>query len=77
MDGYTKTVLGNGSVNKFPFLRSRVLIKQRLDYINGKMEELRPLCGPCRDVISKGQDQLIISSARQSVRRGLEPEAEE
>jgi hypothetical protein len=39
--------------------------------------ELCFLRGPCRDVISKGQGQLIVSSIQESVKRGLEPEAEE
>jgi hypothetical protein len=44
--------LGNGSVNTFPLLGSRFLIIQQLD---ATVEELCFLCGPCRDVISKGQ----------------------
>jgi hypothetical protein len=34
------------------------------------------LCGPCRDVIRKREDSQF-SSVRESVKRGLEPEAEE
>jgi hypothetical protein len=30
-----------------------------------------------QDVISKGQGQLIISSVQESVKRGVEPEADE
>jgi hypothetical protein len=40
------------------------------------MEELCFLCGPCQYVISKGQGQLIVNSVPESVKRGLEPEAE-
>jgi hypothetical protein len=36
------------------------------------MEELRFLCGPCRDVVSRGT-RLVVSSIRESVKRGLEP----
>jgi hypothetical protein len=35
------------------------------------MKELSFLRGPCRDVISKGQGRLIISSVRESGKRGL------
>jgi hypothetical protein len=35
------------------------------------------LRGPCRDVISKGQGQLRVSSVWEVVKRGLQPEAEE
>jgi hypothetical protein len=41
------------------------------------MEELCFLRGPCRDVKNKGQGQLIVTSVRESVERGLEPDAEE
>jgi hypothetical protein len=41
------------------------------------MEELCFLRRPCRDVISKGQSQLRVTSVRESVKRGHEPEAEE
>jgi hypothetical protein len=40
------------------------------------MEELCFLCGPCRDVISKGQGQLSVSSVREPVKRGLQPKTE-
>jgi hypothetical protein len=40
-------------------------------------EELYFVHGPCRDVINKGQGQLGVSSVQESVKRGLEPEAEE
>jgi hypothetical protein len=42
---------------------------QLLDYNNGNEMFLR---GPCRDVISKGQSQLRVSSAWESVKRGPE-----
>jgi hypothetical protein len=44
---------------------------------NATTEELCFLCGTCRDVISKGQDQLIVSSVLESVKGGREREAEE
>jgi hypothetical protein len=61
--------LGKGSVNTFPLLGSRFVIMQQLDYNN---EELCFLRDPCRDVISKRQDQFSqFSSVRESVRRGI------
>jgi hypothetical protein len=44
--------LGNGSVNMFLLLGSRFLIMQQLDKT---IKEFWFLCGPCQDVISKGQ----------------------
>jgi hypothetical protein len=44
---------------------------------NATTEELCFLCGPCRDVISKIQSQSLVSSLRQFVKTGLDPEAEE
>jgi hypothetical protein len=41
------------------------------------MEEMCFIRGPFREVIGKGQGQLLGSSVRESVKRGLEPEAEE
>jgi hypothetical protein len=35
------------------------------------MEELCFLCGPCRDIIRKGQGELV-SSAREAVKSGPE-----
>jgi hypothetical protein len=51
--------LGNVSVNTFTLLGSRflIIIMQQLDYNNGNCVFLR---GPCRDVISKWQSQLIV-----------------
>jgi hypothetical protein len=40
------------------------------------MEELCFLRGPCRVVESKGQGQSIVSSVRESVKRGPELETE-
>jgi hypothetical protein len=47
---------------------------QLLDYNNGNWVFLR---GPCRDVKSKGQRQLKVSSLREPTKRRLEPKAEE
>jgi hypothetical protein len=47
---------------------------QQLGYNNGGKAFLRD---SCRDVKSKGQRELIVSSVWRSVKRGLEPEAEE
>jgi hypothetical protein len=41
------------------------------------VEELCFISGPCRDVISKGQGQSLVSSVWESVKRGLEQEAKE
>jgi hypothetical protein len=38
--------------------------------MHATIEKLCFLCGPCRDVISKGR-QLIVSSVRESVKTGL------
>jgi hypothetical protein len=61
--------LGNGSVNTFPLVGSRFSILQQLDYNSGNGMFLR---GPCRDVTSKGQSQLLESSAPETVKRGPE-----
>jgi hypothetical protein len=46
-------------VNTFPLLGSRFLITQQLDYNNVKRPFLR---GPCRDGMSMGQVQKLVSS---------------
>jgi hypothetical protein len=40
--------------------------------LDATMGELCFLCGSYRDVINKGRSQLIVSSVRESVKRGLE-----
>jgi hypothetical protein len=55
-----------------PFLGNRSV--NALDYKSGNGVFLR---GPYRDVISKGQGRLLVSSVRETVKRGLEPEADE
>jgi hypothetical protein len=64
-----RSFLGNGSVNTFPLLGSRFLIMQQLDYNSGNRVFLR---GPCRDVISNGENQSLGSSVREAVNRGPE-----
>jgi hypothetical protein len=54
--------LGNGSVNTFPLLGSRLLIMQQLDYNNGNLVFL---CGLCWSVTSKGQSQLRVQAVLQ------------
>jgi hypothetical protein len=49
--------LGNGSVNMFPLLGTIFLTMRQLEYNN---ENGVCLHGPCRDVISKGQSQLLV-----------------
>jgi hypothetical protein len=61
--------LGNGSVNTFALLGSRLLIMQQLDCNNGNGVFLR---GPCPDVINKGQSQLRVSSVPEAVKKLLE-----
>jgi hypothetical protein len=76
MGGYTTAVSGQQLGEHVPVTRQRILNNATVGRNNN---ELCFLCGPCRDVISKGQGQLSqlrISSLRESVKRGLEPEAE-
>jgi hypothetical protein len=60
--------LGNGSVNTSTLLGSRFSIMPPLDYNKRDRVFLRV---PCRDVISKGQNQLRVqlSSARKAVKK--------
>jgi hypothetical protein len=67
MDGYTSSVSRQRLGKHVPAAKDTI----------ATIEELCFLCGPCRDVISKGQGQFVVSSVRESVKRGLEPEAEE
>jgi hypothetical protein len=60
--------LDNGSVNTFTLLGSKFLIMHKFDYNKGNGIFLR---GPCRDVISKGQSQLLMSSKREALQRYL------
>jgi hypothetical protein len=39
---------------------------------NATIEERCFVCGPCRDFIRKGQGYSLVSSVRESVKRGLE-----
>jgi hypothetical protein len=41
--------------------------------MKAKAEELCLLCGPYRDIISKGQGPNLVSSVRESVKKELEP----
>jgi hypothetical protein len=41
------------------------------------IEEPCFLSGSCRDVISKGRDWSLVSSVRECVMKGLEPQAKE
>jgi hypothetical protein len=41
------------------------------------MEELCFLYGPCRDVTSREQGYRLVTSVRKTVKKGLEPEAQE
>jgi hypothetical protein len=72
MDGYTRDASGNGSVNTFLPLGSRFLITQKLDY---KIEELFPAWSVPR-CYNQGTRSVDIS-VLESVKRGLESEAEE
>jgi hypothetical protein len=61
--------MGNSSINMFLLLGSRFLIIQLLDYNNGNGVFLH---GLCKVVISTGQSQWIVNSAREAVKRGPE-----
>jgi hypothetical protein len=65
--------LGNGSVNTYPLLGSRFLIMQQLDYNNGKSVFSMWSVPRCY----KRGTRSVVSSVQESVKRGLEPEAEE
>jgi hypothetical protein len=58
--------LGNGSVNTFPLLAIRFSIMQQLD---AAIESCVFYVVRARDVISKGQSQLLGSSAREAVKK--------
>jgi hypothetical protein len=68
MGGYTRATSGQRLSKHVPAATDA----------NAKIGELCFLCGPCRDVISKGQGwnlvncQLKIGSVRECVKRGLE-----
>jgi hypothetical protein len=57
----------------FPLLGSKALIMQQMDYNNGRVVFSMRSVPRCY----KGQSQLRVSSVRESVKRGLEPEGEE
>jgi hypothetical protein len=65
--------LGNGSLNTFPLLGSSFLIMQQLDYKNGRAVFSTWSVPRCY----KQGIRLELSSVRESVKRGLDPEAEE
>jgi hypothetical protein len=69
MDGYTTEFSGQRLGKHVPATTDKIAK-------NGTIYQLCFLWGPCRDVISKGQGKLIVSYVRESVKRGLEPEAE-
>jgi hypothetical protein len=60
--------LGNGSVNMSPFLGSRFLIMQQLDYNNG-----RGVFTMWSVPRYKEGTRLVLSSVWESVKRGLQP----
>jgi hypothetical protein len=58
--------------------KQRSLLRSSRNITHATVEERCFLCGPYRDVISKGQSQSLISSVWESaVKRGIKPEAEE
>jgi hypothetical protein len=65
-------LLGSGSVNTFPFLGSRDLILQQLDY---NEKAVIPMWSVLR--CYKQGTKSVDSSVWESMKRGLEPEAEE
>jgi hypothetical protein len=58
----------------FPMLGSRFLIMQQLDYNNGRSMFSKWSLPRC---YKQGISQFIVSSVRESVKRGLKPEADE
>jgi hypothetical protein len=77
MGGYTTAISGQQLGENVPVTMQHILNNATVGRNN---KELRFLCWPCRDVISKGQGQLSqlrIRSVRESVKRGLEPVAQE
>jgi hypothetical protein len=62
MGGYTRAVSGQWLSKNVPAATDT----------NVTIEELCFLCGPCRDVISKGQGESLVSSVLVSVKRGPE-----
>jgi hypothetical protein len=67
MDRYTRVISGQRLGKHVPVAKDT----------NVTIQELHFLCRLCQDVISKGQGQLIVISVQESVKRGVEPEAEE
>jgi hypothetical protein len=69
--------LANGSLNTFPLLGSRFLIMQQLDHNSGRavFPTWSVPRGYKRDEVWS-LVHLRVSSVRESVKRGLEPEAE-
>jgi hypothetical protein len=65
--------LGSGSVNTFPLLGNRFLITQQLDYNSGIAVFSTWFMPRCY----KQGMRSVDSSVEESVKRGLEPEAEE
>jgi hypothetical protein len=78
MGGYSRAVLGNGSINTFLFLGGRFLIMQQLDYNNRRaVFSMWSMLRCCKQGTRSVNSQLKASSARESAKRGLDPEAEE
>jgi hypothetical protein len=65
--------LGNGLVNTFLLLGSRFLITQLLDYNNGRTV----FSTWCVEMLQARDKVSLVSSVWESVKRGLESEAEE
>jgi hypothetical protein len=63
MGSYTRAISGQRLGKHFPAATDT----------NATIEEWGFLLGPCRDVISKGQGQSLVSSVRESMKRGFEP----
>jgi hypothetical protein len=72
MGGYARVVSGKRLGKHVP-----AATDTRATDTRATKEEMCFLCGQCRDVISKGQGYSSVSSVWESVKRGLEPEAEE
>jgi hypothetical protein len=73
MDRYTRSVSRQQLSKCVPVAKQQILDNATV----GLQWKSCFLCGPSHDIISKGQGQLRVSSVQESVKRGLELEAEE
>jgi hypothetical protein len=75
MGGYTRDVSGQRLGKHIPVARQQILNNGTVGLCVQQWKNCF-LRGPCQDVISIGQDQSLVNSVRESVKRRLESEAE-